>query len=110
MKKSVIALVALAVIVLVFMYRRLKSRKADGTAMHSCPPGYYYREGTSTWAGWEFNCLPIGQDSSLVAVPEDTNYSRAGTIYAPIISGTRLESLPRAGPAESKAYPKNLSL
>ena len=98
MKKSVIALVILSVLGLVFIFYR-KSKQADGTAMHSCPPGYYYREGTSTWAGWEFNCLPIGQDSSLVAVPEDTNYSRAGTIYAPIIAGTRLESLPRAEPA-----------
>jgi len=100
MKKSVLALVVLAALVLVFMYRRMRtSSQGSGTAMHSCPPGYYYREGTSTWAGWEFNCLPIGQDSSLVAVPEDTNYSRAGTIYAPIIAGTRLESLPRAEPA-----------
>jgi hypothetical protein len=107
MKKSVIALVVLAILVLVFI-KYPRYRKSDGTAMHSCPPGYYYREGTSTWAGWQFNCLPIGQDSSLVAVPEDTNYSRAGTIYAPIISGTRLENLPRAGPAESKSYPKKL--
>jgi hypothetical protein len=101
MKKSVIALVILSVLCLVFIFYR-KSKQTDGTAMHSCPPGYYYREGTSTWTGWEFNCLPIGEDSSLVAVPEDTNYSRAGTIYAPIIAGTRLESLPRAGPANQE--------
>jgi hypothetical protein len=88
MKRSLVLALSAVALVFVFIFFK-KSRQAG---VHSCPPGYYYREGTSTWAGWEFNCLPIGQDSSLVAVPEDT------------VAGTRLASLPRAEPAKLKSF------
>lgn len=87
MKKSYLVLL---IVVLCFVaYTRVPREKLGvGSSVHSCPPGYYHMEGPTTWAGWKYNCLPIGIDSSLVAVPEDTQMTRAGTIYAPIIAGT----------------------
>jgi hypothetical protein len=104
MKRSFVLALSAVALVFVFMFFKKSRQAGEGTSMHSCPPGYYYREGTSTWAGWEFNCLPIGQDSSLVAVPEDTNYNRAGTMYAPIVAGTQLVGLPQAQPANLNSY------
>jgi hypothetical protein len=54
----------------------------------SCPPGYYSRPG-STWAGWTFDCLPIGTDAMEPGLPMDST-TRFGTMYVPIVAGTRL--------------------
>ena len=35
----------------------------------TCPRGYYYRAPSSTWAGWERPCVPIGEESSLDGIP-----------------------------------------
>ena len=87
MKKTYLALIILVLCLLAYRWSPKKT-SGVGSSMHSCPPGYYHMEGPTTWAGWQYNCLPIGNSSSLLAVSEDTQMTRAGTIYAPIIAGT----------------------
>jgi hypothetical protein len=43
--------------------------KALPTQAVTCPRGYYYRAPSSTWAGWERPCIPIGEESSLDGIP-----------------------------------------
>jgi hypothetical protein len=82
MKTLPIILVLVVVVFVVFMGRG--GAKVRG----SCPPGYYSRPG-STWAGWSFDCLPIGTDAMEPGLPADST-TRFGTMYVPIVAGTRL--------------------
>jgi hypothetical protein len=66
-----------------------------------CPSGYVPSPVNSTWAGWSYNCLPKGIESSLVGIPSDTYVRPITTIYAPIISDTgRAQSLRMGTPAK----------
>ena len=82
MKRYIIILAAL--IALILFYDRTPS---DAPAQ-VCPPGYTLSGVNSTWAGWSFNCLPIGIESSLVAIPSDTYTRPMMTIYAPMVANT----------------------
>ena len=55
MKTLPIILVLAVVVFFVFITK-------GATTRGSCPPGYYSRPG-STWAGWTFDCLPIGESA-----------------------------------------------
>lgn len=75
-------------------------------ATTSCPNGYVPSPVNSTWAGWSYNCLPKGIESSLVGIPSDTYVRPITTIYAPIISDTgRAQSLMMGTPAELREFP-----
>jgi len=90
MKPVIIILAALIVLVLF-------ARQSPATAgaivkavapTQACPPGYTPSPVNSTWAGWSYNCLPEGIDSSLVGIPSDTYTRPLTTIYVPIVSNT----------------------
>jgi hypothetical protein len=94
------AIIILALVVVLFLMWQ-KPRTAT-----SCPTGYVASPVNSTWAGWSFNCLPKGIESSLVGIPSDTYVRPITTIYAPIISDTgRAQSLMMGTPAELREFP-----
>ena len=67
-----------------------------------CPPGYYAQDVPSTWAGWSFDCLPIGSESSTSATPWLTYTRPMTTIYKPMIENTgRARSMLGGEPAEN---------
>ena len=101
MKQAILVLAAFIVLILVF--RRAPSSGAPESAQ-TCPPGYAPYPTNSTWAGWSYNCLPVGVDSSLVSVPSDTYTRPMTTIYAPIVSNTGCAQQPGA-PAKTLEYP-----
>ena len=107
MKTIIIVLALLIVLVLV----RGRSYMPPRGRRHSCPEGYTLSPVNSTWAGWTYNCLPIGVSSSLTGIPSDTYVSNIETIYAPIIDDTGLErSLMEGTPAKILEFPsKNLT-
>jgi hypothetical protein len=71
-----------------------------------CPQGYVPSPVNSTWAGWSFNCLPEGIESSLVGVPSNTYVRPMTTIYSPIISSTgRARSFLPGTPAKILKFP-----
>lgn len=97
MKTAIIILALVAILFLVWQKPR---------AAASCPTGYVPSPVNSTWAGWSFNCLPKGIESSLVGIPSDTYVRPITTIYAPIISDTgRAQSLMMGTPAELREFP-----
>lgn len=96
MKTIIIVLALLIILVLV----------RPGAKMRSCPNGYVPSPVNSTWAGWQYNCLPDGIDSSLVGIPSDTYVRPITTIYAPMISNTgRAQSLRMGTPARTLEFP-----
>jgi hypothetical protein len=98
MKTIIIVLALLIILVLV--------RGRPGVARAACPTGYVPSAVNSTWAGWQYNCLPDGIDSSLVGIPSDTYVRPITTIYAPIISETgRAQSLRMGTPARTLEFP-----
>jgi hypothetical protein len=102
------AIIVLALVVILFLILQKPAR-----ASTSCPTGYVPSPVNSTWAGWSFNCLPKGIESSLVGIPSDTYVRPITTIYAPIISDTgRAQSLMMGTPAELREFPvqRNQSL
>jgi hypothetical protein len=104
------AIIILALVVILFLVSQ-KPRAA--VSRTSCPTGYVPSPVNSTWAGWNFNCLPKGIESSLVGIPSDTYVRPITTIYAPIISDTgRAQSLMMGTPAELQEFPvqRNQSL
>jgi hypothetical protein len=84
MKTLPIILVLAVVVFVVFITK-------GATTRGSCPPGYYSRPG-STWAGWTFDCLPIGESAMEPGIPADST-TRFGTLYAPIVAGTFLSGI-----------------
>jgi hypothetical protein len=82
MKTLPIMLVLVVIVFMVFM------TKGGAKVRGSCPPGYYSRPG-STWAGWTFDCLPIGESAMEPGISADST-TRFGTMYVPIVAGTRL--------------------
>jgi hypothetical protein len=100
--KTVIIVLAL-LIILVLVRPGAKMRRAQSG---SCPTGYVPSPVNSTWAGWQYNCLPDGIESSLVGIPSDTYVRPITTIYAPIISDTgRAQSLRMGTPARTLEFP-----
>jgi len=98
--KTIIIILALVAIFLLVL------QKTRGSTRASCPTGYVPSPVNSTWAGWSFNCLPKGIESSLVGIPSDTYVRPITTIYAPIISDTgRAQSLMMGTPAELREFP-----
>lgn len=98
MKNAIIILSAL--VVLIIMFGR---EPGTGASAQTCPPGYVPSPVNSTWAGWTYNCLPEGVDSTLVGVPYNTNTPPLVTIYSPIVSGT--QSCTKGMPAKLLEYP-----
>jgi hypothetical protein len=84
--KTLPIILVLAVIVFVVFFS-----KGGAKVRGSCPPGYYSRPG-STWAGWTFDCLPIGESAMNPGIPMNST-TRFGTMYLPIIAGTRLNGV-----------------
>jgi len=84
--KTLPIILVLAVVVFVVFMGRGGGRGA--MVQGSCPPGYYSRPG-STWGGWSFECLPIGTDAMEPGLPANST-THFGTIYVPIVAGTRL--------------------
>jgi len=102
MKTVIIVLALLIILVLVRPGPKMRRRAQSS----SCPTGYVPSPVNSTWAGWSYNCLPDGIDSSLVGVPSDTYVRPITTIYAPIISNTgRAQSLRMGTPARILEFP-----
>ena len=93
---AIIFLAALVVLVLFFGSEKKTSAPV-------CPPGYAPSPVNSTWAGWTYNCLPVGVDSSLVGVPSNTNVPPLTTMYAPIVNGT--QSSMKGMPAKTLEFP-----
>ena len=85
--KTLAIILALVVVIFVFFMGKGGGAKVRG----SCPPGYYSRPG-STWAGWTFDCLPIGESAMSPGIPTDST-TRFGTMYAPIVAGTFLSGV-----------------
>ena len=106
MKQAILVLAAFIVLILVFRQDPVtEGGRAKAVApMQACPPGYAPSPTNSTWAGWSYNCLPVGVDSSLVGVPSDTYTRPMTTIYAPIVSNTGCAQQPGA-PAKTLEYP-----
>jgi len=103
MKTIIIILTLLIIFVLV---RRRPSTAAGAKRMGTCPTGYMPSPVNSTWAGWNFNCLPEGIDSSLVGIPSDTYVRPITTIYSPIVADTgRARSLGMGTPARTLEFP-----
>jgi len=101
--KTVIILLALLII---FVLVRKSGGRQQVARVASCPKGYVPSPVDSTWAGWSFNCLPEGIDSSLVGIPSDTYVRPITTIYAPMISDTgRAQSLRMGTPAKTLEFP-----
>jgi hypothetical protein len=99
--KTVIIVLSL-LIILVLITRRSPSV----TKTTACPMGYMPSPVNSTWAGWQYNCLPDGIESSLVGIPSDTYVRPITTIYAPMISATgRAQSLMMGTPARTLEFP-----
>ena len=97
--KTVIIVLALLIILVLVRSGRASSKAA-------CPTGYVPSPVNSTWAGWQYNCLPDGIDSSLVGIPSDTYVRPITTIYAPMISNTgRAQSLRMGTPARTLEFP-----
>lgn len=103
MKQVILVLAALVVLFLVFRQDPVTSGGAVAAKAVTCPPGYAPSPVNSTWAGWSYNCLPIGVDSSLVGVPSDTYTRPMTTIYAPIVGNTGCAQT--GGPAKMLEYP-----
>jgi hypothetical protein len=97
------AIIVLALVIILFL---VSGRRAAPVRSASCPTGYVPSPVNSTWAGWSYNCLPKGIDSSLVGIPSDTYVRPITTIYAPIISDTgRAQSLMMGTPAKTLEFP-----
>ena len=86
--KTLPIILVLVIIVFVVFFNRGGGRGQSPGGGGSCPPGYYSRPG-STWGGWSFECLPIGTDAMEPGLPADST-TRFGTMYVPIVAGTRL--------------------
>lgn len=98
--KTVIIVLALLIILI------LVRGRAPQVASTTCPGGYVPSPVNSTWAGWQYNCLPDGIESSLVGIPSDTYVRPITTIYAPMISNTgRAQSLRMGTPAKTMEFP-----
>jgi hypothetical protein len=103
--KTVIIIIAL-IIILILVTRDQRVVRVHKSQMDSCPSGYVPSPVNSTWAGWNYNCLPTGIESSLVGIPSDTYVRPITTIYAPIISDTgRAQSLMMGTPAKLQEFP-----
>lgn len=97
------AIIVLALVIILFL---VSGRRTAPTRRASCPTGYVPSPVNSTWAGWSYNCLPKGIDSSLVGIPSDTYVRPITTIYAPIISDAgRAQSLMMGTPAKTLEFP-----
>ena len=101
METIVVILIALLV-----AFLALSGARAATRTQSVCPMGYVQSPVNSTWAGWSYNCLPEGIESSLVGIPSDTYVRPITTIYAPIISDTgRAQSLMMGTPAKTLEFP-----
>lgn len=99
-------IIVLALLIILVLVRPRSGGIAQRARSGSCPNGYVPSPVNSTWAGWSFNCLPEGIDSSLVGIPSDTYVRPITTIYAPIISETgRAQSLRMGTPAKTLEFP-----
>ena len=104
--KTVIIILALLIILVLVRPMGSSAPGARGAQQQACPKGYVPSPVNSTWAGWNFNCLPDGIDSSLVGIPSDTYVRPITTVYAPIISDTgRAQSLRMGTPARTLEFP-----
>jgi hypothetical protein len=100
--KTVIIVLALVIILVLVRGRGERASQVTTT----CPNGYVPSPVNSTWAGWQYNCLPDGIESSLVGIPSDTYVRPITTIYAPMISATgRAQSLMMGTPAKTLEFP-----
>jgi len=98
------AIIILALVIVLFLAWDRSSVASRATTV--CPTGYVPSPVNSTWAGWSFNCLPKGIESSLVGIPSDTYVRPITTIYAPVISSTgRAQSLMMGSPAKTLEFP-----
>jgi hypothetical protein len=90
-----LAVILSLVVILVLVWPHAASKTPKLTATEQCPPGYYESGEPTSWAGWIFNCKPIGQESSLTGVPKDMDR----WAYGPIVKGT--------GPWQTQGEPAN---
>ena len=103
--KTIIIVLALLIVLVLVRGRGGASARVAGRPS-SCPNGYMPSPVNSTWAGWQYNCLPDGIESSLVGIPSDTYVRPITTIYAPMISATgRAQSLMMGTPAKMLEFP-----
>jgi hypothetical protein len=105
--KTIIIIIALVIILyLVMQMKDTSSPSSMESAPTPCPTGYVPSPVNSTWAGWNYNCLPRGIESSLVGIPSDTYVRPITTIYTPIIDKTgRAQSLMMGTPANLQEFP-----
>ena len=96
--KTVIIILTL----LIILY--LVTAQMKPAAASSCPDGYAPSPVNSTWAGWSYNCLPSGIESSLVGVPSDTYVRPITTIYKPVVAGTGYGASTCGEPARMKEF------
>jgi hypothetical protein len=100
--KTIIIIIALVIILFLVMPGASESPQARG--IPSCPPGYYDPGTFQTWGGWEYNCLPIGQTSTLLGVPHATYARPLQTIYKPMVAGTGIWPAQTAGEPADRVY------
>ena len=98
-------IIVISLVIILYLVSTMYGGAAPAAA-RGCPTGYVPSPVNSTWAGWNYNCLPGGIDSSLVGIPSDTYVRPITTIYAPIISDTgRAQSLRMGTPARLQEFP-----
>lgn len=97
--KTIIIIIALVIILFLVM-----PSAAESSDVPSCPPGYYDPGTFQTWGGWEYNCLPIGQTSTLLGLPHDTYARPLQTIYKPMVAGTGIWPAQTAGEPADRVY------
>ena len=99
-------IIVLALLIILLLVRGRGGRASQVATSTACPGGYVPSPVNSTWAGWQYNCLPDGIESSLVGIPSDTYVRPITTIYAPMISATgRAQSLMMGTPAKMLEFP-----
>jgi hypothetical protein len=99
-------IIILALVIILFLIQGRGGERSAPPPTGSCPTGYVPSASNSTWAGWSYNCLPKGIESSLVGIPSDTYVRPITTIYAPIISDAgRAQSLMMGTPAKTLEFP-----
>jgi hypothetical protein len=68
-----------------------------------CPPGYVRSPVQSTWAGWDFECVPSGLGNA--RIPSDSLTRPLATVYAPVVADTGVQKRCALDPAQTLEFP-----
>jgi hypothetical protein len=93
--------VALILVLIVLWF--VVGRGSVGALGPSCPPGYVRSPVQSTWAGWDFECVPSGLGNA--RIPSDSLTRPLATVYAPVVADTGVQKLCFLNPAKALEFP-----